>query len=219
MLDWDRVTKNEVIQKRRFKEVEKNQVIGKLELGGEGSEGSQLHHWTEIQVSKTFWIAFWIETWSGVPTKADCWMASLGWLNTWAEMAWDHHLGSEGKPLKQLSGSPHPLPTRQLFVNIFEFLKYIWPQIMIIYDYIRRLFYKKSIFKKKPIWQISKLNFDYHCIWTLNFGQNVLAPVRIRETAKIMKRIWIWTLGTPISISDKIQRWYFEKRQRYYVIN
>merc|ERR1712062_964763 len=37
MLDWDRVTKNE--------------VIGKLELGGEGSEGSQLHHWTEIQVS------------------------------------------------------------------------------------------------------------------------------------------------------------------------
>ena len=29
----------------------KNQVIGKLELGREGSEGSQLHHWTEIQVS------------------------------------------------------------------------------------------------------------------------------------------------------------------------
>ena len=27
------------------------QVIGKLELGREGSEGSQLHHWTEIQVS------------------------------------------------------------------------------------------------------------------------------------------------------------------------
>ena len=28
-----------------------NKVIGKLELGREGSEGSQLHHWTEIQVS------------------------------------------------------------------------------------------------------------------------------------------------------------------------
>jgi len=45
MLDWDRVTKNE--------------VIGKLELGGEGSEGSQLHHWTEIQVSPRRQIAQW----------------------------------------------------------------------------------------------------------------------------------------------------------------
>ena len=52
MLDWDRVTKNEVTWKRRSKEnKKKNQVIGKLELGREGSEGSQLHHWTEIQVS------------------------------------------------------------------------------------------------------------------------------------------------------------------------
>jgi len=45
MLDWDRVTKNE--------------VIGKLELGGEGSEGSQLHHWTEIQASPRRQIAEW----------------------------------------------------------------------------------------------------------------------------------------------------------------
>jgi len=45
MLDWDRVTKNE--------------VIGKLELGREGSEGSQLHHWTEIQVSPRRQIAEW----------------------------------------------------------------------------------------------------------------------------------------------------------------
>ena len=35
---------------RRMKK-NNNQVIGKLELGREGSEGSQLHHWTEIQVS------------------------------------------------------------------------------------------------------------------------------------------------------------------------
>ena len=33
------------------------QVIGKLELGGEGSEGSQLHHWTEIQVFNPFFVA------------------------------------------------------------------------------------------------------------------------------------------------------------------
>jgi len=45
MLDWDRVTKNE--------------VIGKLELGKEGNEGSQLHHWTEIQVSPRRQIAEW----------------------------------------------------------------------------------------------------------------------------------------------------------------
>ena len=40
MLDWDRVTKNE--------------VIGKLELGGEECQGSALHHWTEIQVKIQF---------------------------------------------------------------------------------------------------------------------------------------------------------------------
>merc|ERR1712012_276281 len=45
MLDWDRVTKNE--------------VIGKLELGKKGNEGSQLHHWTEIQVSPRRQIAEW----------------------------------------------------------------------------------------------------------------------------------------------------------------
>ena len=62
MLDWDRVTKNEVTSHSRqlwksercyqILRVQINpQVIGKLELGREGSEGSQLHHWTEIQVS------------------------------------------------------------------------------------------------------------------------------------------------------------------------
>ena len=54
MLDWDRVTKNEVqLAKQTHHDViryQALQVIGKLELGKEGNEGSQLHHWTEIQV-------------------------------------------------------------------------------------------------------------------------------------------------------------------------
>ena len=53
MLDWDRVTKNEVqLAKQTHHDViryQALQVIGKLELGKEGNEGSQLHHWTEIQ--------------------------------------------------------------------------------------------------------------------------------------------------------------------------
>ena len=54
MLDWDRVTKNEVqLAKQTHHDViryQALQVIGKLELGKEGNGGSQLHHWTEIQV-------------------------------------------------------------------------------------------------------------------------------------------------------------------------
>ena len=54
MLDWDRVTKNEVqLAKQTHHDViryQALQVIGKLELGKEGNEGSRLHHWTEIQV-------------------------------------------------------------------------------------------------------------------------------------------------------------------------
>ena len=42
-------------QKYILRSIQHCQVIGKLELGGEGSEGSQLHHWTEIQVSDLFW--------------------------------------------------------------------------------------------------------------------------------------------------------------------
>jgi len=45
LLDWDRVTKNE--------------VIGRLDLGGEGCEGSGLHHWQEIQNSPRRQIAEW----------------------------------------------------------------------------------------------------------------------------------------------------------------
>ncbi|XP_023330703.1 synaptotagmin-11, partial [Eurytemora carolleeae] len=45
LLDWDRVTKNE--------------VIGRLDLGGEGCEGSALHHWEEIQNSPRRQIAEW----------------------------------------------------------------------------------------------------------------------------------------------------------------
>ena len=70
MLDWDRVTKNEVTSHSRqlwksercFHSLRAEinpQVIGKLELGREGSEGSQLHHWTEIQVS--YFSLFWTQ--------------------------------------------------------------------------------------------------------------------------------------------------------------
>lgn len=45
LLDWDRVTKNE--------------VIGRLDLGGERCEGSALHHWQEIQASPRRQIAEW----------------------------------------------------------------------------------------------------------------------------------------------------------------
>merc|ERR1712066_390695 len=45
LLDWDRVTKNE--------------VIGRLELGGEGCEGPELAHWKEIQASPRRQIAEW----------------------------------------------------------------------------------------------------------------------------------------------------------------
>jgi len=45
LLDWDRVTKNE--------------VIGRLELGGESCEGPELAHWKEIQASPRRQIAEW----------------------------------------------------------------------------------------------------------------------------------------------------------------
>jgi len=45
LLDWDRVTKNE--------------VIGRLHLGGPKCEGSALHHWKEIQSSPRRQIAEW----------------------------------------------------------------------------------------------------------------------------------------------------------------
>jgi len=45
LLDWDRVTKNE--------------VIGRLHLGGPNSEGSALNHWKEIQASPRRQIAEW----------------------------------------------------------------------------------------------------------------------------------------------------------------
>jgi len=45
LLDWDRVTKNE--------------VIGRLSLGGPKCEGSALHHWKEIQASARRQIAEW----------------------------------------------------------------------------------------------------------------------------------------------------------------
>lgn len=45
LLDWDRVTKNE--------------VIGRLDLGGDSCEGSGLHHWKEIQNSPRRQIAEW----------------------------------------------------------------------------------------------------------------------------------------------------------------
>jgi len=45
LLDWDRVTKNE--------------VIGRLDLGGENCEGAALHHWQEIQNSPRRQIAEW----------------------------------------------------------------------------------------------------------------------------------------------------------------
>jgi len=45
LLDWDRVTKNE--------------VIGRLNLGGPKCEGSALHHWQEIQASPRRQIAEW----------------------------------------------------------------------------------------------------------------------------------------------------------------
>jgi len=45
LLDWDRVTKNE--------------VIGRLSLGGPKCEGSALHHWKEIQASPRRQIAEW----------------------------------------------------------------------------------------------------------------------------------------------------------------
>lgn len=45
LLDWDRVTKNE--------------VIGRLDLGGESCEGTGLHHWEEIQNSPRRQIAEW----------------------------------------------------------------------------------------------------------------------------------------------------------------
>lgn len=45
LLDWDRVTKNE--------------VIGRLELGGEKCEGTALHHWNEVLTSPRRQIAEW----------------------------------------------------------------------------------------------------------------------------------------------------------------
>jgi len=45
LLDWDRVTKNE--------------VIGRLELGGEKCEGTALHHWNEVLASPRRQIAEW----------------------------------------------------------------------------------------------------------------------------------------------------------------
>jgi len=45
LLDWDRVTKNE--------------VIGRLTLGGPKCEGTALHHWKEIQASPRRQIAEW----------------------------------------------------------------------------------------------------------------------------------------------------------------
>ncbi|KAL1140011.1 hypothetical protein AAG570_006988, partial [Ranatra chinensis] len=45
LLDWDRVTKNE--------------VIGRLELGGSKNTGSALHHWTEVTNSPRRQIAEW----------------------------------------------------------------------------------------------------------------------------------------------------------------
>lgn len=45
LLDWDRVTKNE--------------VIGRLDLGGEGCDGSPGHHWDEIQTCPRRQIAQW----------------------------------------------------------------------------------------------------------------------------------------------------------------
>jgi len=45
LLDWDRVTKNE--------------VIGRLDLGGDGCEGSAAHHWDEIQTCPRRQIAQW----------------------------------------------------------------------------------------------------------------------------------------------------------------
>ena len=53
LLDWDRVTKNEVeielvVEGTVLTVV---QVIGRLELGGEGCQGPELAHWKEIQVT------------------------------------------------------------------------------------------------------------------------------------------------------------------------
>ena len=45
LLDWDRVTKNE--------------VIGRLTLGGPKCEGTALHHWKEIQASPRRQIPEW----------------------------------------------------------------------------------------------------------------------------------------------------------------
>lgn len=45
LLDWDRVTKNE--------------VIGTLELGGPKCNGSALHHWNEVCNSPRRQIADW----------------------------------------------------------------------------------------------------------------------------------------------------------------
>lgn len=45
LLDWDRVTKNE--------------VIGRLELGGSRCTGSALHHWNEVCNSPRRQIAEW----------------------------------------------------------------------------------------------------------------------------------------------------------------
>merc|ERR1712209_239706 len=45
LLDWDRVTENE--------------VIGRLELGGDKCEGTALHHWNEVLASPRRQIAEW----------------------------------------------------------------------------------------------------------------------------------------------------------------
>ena len=51
LLDWDRVTKNEVELELVETVLPVVQVIGRLELGGEACQGPELAHWKEIQVT------------------------------------------------------------------------------------------------------------------------------------------------------------------------
>ena len=60
MLDWDRVTKNEVPRSGLVSPYfSQFQVIGRLTLGGPECSGTALRHWEEIQASPRRQIAQW----------------------------------------------------------------------------------------------------------------------------------------------------------------
>ena len=60
ILDWDRITKNEVRCIRLLYILPtKFQVIGRLTLGGPECSGTALRHWEEIQASPRRQIAQW----------------------------------------------------------------------------------------------------------------------------------------------------------------